>query len=571
MIQTTGEASLTQAFLKLPHDLSVEQSSFKQLSFEHSSLEPSSALEISAQKNSTQPLLVQSSLLSNQSMNNQSMSNQSVHNGVIPSDVTPITTTVLAEHPTANAPFDLTTQLSQQVIRQQLIRQQLGLKTKAGFEPVPVSLTPWKLSKAQFAKAQQLATLLGHVQASAAANPDWLLALLAKLEFSQSVPGQIWRTLRNIYPAGAESTSSTQLVVNRNLMLNRHDFMLDQQQQWQWVESNPIAAGMGPLNAQYLALIAQYRQGSYAANDAVKVQATLLAHAAIAQSRTHLSSTHLSTTNESTTDKSTTHRASLMLIVVEGDEDNIFDQRLLCDEVQRLGVRVERVTISELMQSELSGDNQLLWQTQPVDLLYWRTGYNPSAELNDDYWHFRARLESTAVSQCPTLLGQLTGSKWFQHQFSKALLHDSTTVAAIFAIAPDEVNLLKQAVVQSFGVSELSAARIKELITAGYWYKTQQEGGGNVARGQAALDKSNQADNADILMAPINAAIRQEAFTSLRRNNTTVTTEHISELGIFSLGDAADYGGYLCRTKPAQNNEGGVHRGGAVLDTILLS
>lgn len=558
MNQSTGEASLTQAFLKLPHDLSVEQ-----LSFEHSSLEPSSAPEISAQKISAQPLLVQSSLLSNQSMNNQSMSNQSVHNGVIPSDVTPITTTVLAEQPTANAPFDLTTQLSQQVIRQQLIRQQLGLKTKAGFEPVPVSLTPWKLSKAQFAKAQQLATLLGHVQASAAANPEWLLALLAKLEFSQSVPGQIWRTLRNIYPAGTESTSSTQLVVNRNLMLNRHDFMLDQQQQWQWVESNPIAAGMGPLNAQYLALIAQYRPGSYAANDAVKVQATLLADAAIAQSRTHKSRTHKSTTHQSTT-----HRAPLMLIVVEGDEDNIFDQRLLCDEVQRLGVRVERVTISELMQSELSGNNQLLWQTQPVDLLYWRTGYNPSAELNDDYWHFRARLESTAVSQCPTLLGQLTGSKWFQHQFSKALLHDSTTVAAKFAIAPDEVNLLKQAVVQSFGVSELSAARIKELITAGYWYKTQQEGGGNVARGQAALDKSNQADHADILMAPINAAIRQEAFTSLRQNNTTVTTEHISELGIFSLGDTADYGGYLCRTKPALNNEGGVHRGGAVLDVI---
>ena len=553
MNQSTGEASLTRAFLKLPHDLSVEQ-----LSFEHSSLEPSSALEISAQKISAQPLLVQSSLLSNQSMNNQSMSNLSVHNGVIPSDVTSITTTVLAEQPTANAPFDLTTQLSQQVIRQQLIRQQLGLKTKAGFEPVPVSLTPWKLSKAQFAKAQHLATLLGHVQASAAANPEWLLALLAKLEFSQSVPGQIWRTLRNIYQAGTESTSSTQLVVNRNLMLNRHDFMLDQQQQWQWVESNPIAAGMGPLNAQYLALIAQYRPGSYAANDAVRVQATLLADAAIAQSRTHQSTTH----------KSTTHRAPLMLIVVEGDEDNIFDQRLLCDEVQRLGVRVERVTISELMQSELSGNNQLLWQTQPVDLLYWRTGYNPSAELNDDYWHFRARLESTAVSQCPTLLGQLTGSKWFQHQFSKALLHDSTTVAAKFAIAPDEVNLLKQAVVQSFGVSELSAARIKELITAGYWYKTQQEGGGNVARGQAALDKSNQADHADILMAPINAAIRQEAFTSLRQNNTTVTTEHISELGIFSLGDTADYGGYLCRTKPALNNEGGVHRGGAVLDVI---
>ncbi|MDZ7869261.1 MAG: hypothetical protein U5L02_08700 [Rheinheimera sp.] len=83
------------------------------------------------------------------------------------------------------------------------------------------------------------------------------------------------------------------------------------------------------------------------------------------------------------------------------------------------------------------------------------------------------------------------------------------------------------------------------LIAQGYWYKTQQEGGGNVARGQAALDKLTNADSADLLMAPINAELRREALTSLRHGKVTVTTEHISELGIFSLGEEAWHGVFM--------------------------
>jgi hypothetical protein len=41
-------------------------------------------------------------------------------------------------------------------------------------------------------------------------------------------------------------------------------------------------------------------------------------------------------------------------------------------------------------------------------------------------------------------------------------------------------------------------------------------------------------------------------------------------LGIFSLGEAARYGGYLLRTKTSSSLEGGVHKGFAVLDTVWL-
>lgn len=444
-------------------------------------------------------------------------------------------------------------------VNQQLYAQQLGLQSMSGFVPVAVSLTPWQLESSQFARAQQLATLLGHIQARAAANPQWLLKQLDGLKQSKTVPGQLWHTLRKIYPEDTGRTSTTFNHANQNLMLNRHDFLLDQQQQWKWVESNPIAAGMGPLNDLYLAVMQtqelQQPHHHHAPNDAIKTQAKLLAQAALASALQH---------------PSTGSVEPLMLIVVEADEDNIFDQKLLCDEVGRLGVRAARVAINDLLQAEFVDNERLHWQAKPVDLIYWRTGYNPSVDLTARFWQFRARLEQAAVIQCPNLAGQLTGSKWFQHQLTALLLTRPEEVTAQFAISSAEIAMLRQALVPSYEVSALKIGEAEALIAQGYWYKTQQEGGGNVARGQDALNKLASTDSADLLMAPINVQIRREALTTLRHGKATVATEHISELGIFSLGEKACYGGYLCRTKPAQNNEGGVHRGGAMLDVIQL-
>ena len=453
---------------------------------------------------------------------------------------------------------------SQQCIAQQLVSQQVGLQTAAGFMPVPVSLTPWQLSAAQFAKARQLAVLLGQIQAKAAMSPEWLLQLTAALHSSATVPGQIWRTLQRLYQENPGICAAPETANNHNLMLNRHDFLQDQQQQWRWVESNPIAAGMGPLNTSYLAILQQYQPAQdlthtttpgYASNDATRLQARLLAQAALERART----AHAATA-----------RQPLMLIVVEAQEDNIFDQQQLCDEVQRLGVRVERVTIPELLHSQIDQQHQLFWQAQQVDLLYWRTGYNPTAELSAAFWQFRARLELAEVTQCPTLAGQLTGSKWFQYQFTALLLDDPQAVAARFALSSSDIALLQQTVLPSFAVAGITTTQAQQLIAQGYWYKTQQEGGGNVARAEAALHKLAAADDADLLMAPIDAQVRREPLCSLRHGKVGMASGHISELGIFSLGHEAWYGGYLCRTKPAQNNEGGVHRGGAVLDVIKL-
>ncbi|MCT6701232.1 hypothetical protein [Rheinheimera sp. 4Y26] len=440
---------------------------------------------------------------------------------------------------------------------QQLIEQmhstKLGLQGPQGFQAVPVSFTPWQLSAKQFGAAQKLAQLLGQLQAKAAEDPDWLLAQTEQLASSDTVPGEIWRRLKTL--SAKRRSGQNHSIKSRNLMLNRHDFLLDQHQQWRWVESNPIAAGMGPLNAAYLKLWQHHLQGHYAPNDATALQATLLAQAAIQQAQ------HTTTSPQ---------QQPLMLIVVEANEDNIFDQQLLCNEVERLGVQVQRVTVAALLQAGFNSQQQLTWQQQRVDLLYWRTGYNPGTELDDNVWVFRTRLEQSAVAQCPTLAGQLTGSKWFQHQLTALILHNPAAVASQFGLSAADLRILQQAVVPSSAISDLTQAQAEQLIAQGYWYKTQQEGGGNVARGEDARQQLTKADSADLLMAPIDCFVRAEAFTSLRGGNTHISTGHITELGIFSLGTEALYGGYLCRTKDANSNEGGVHRGGAVLDLVLL-
>jgi len=519
----------------------------------------------------------------------------------------------------ASVPEMAPTEAFIQHLQQGLLKQQLGLQSRDGFMPVPVSLTPWRLNASQFALVQQLAQTLGQLQARASQQLDWLLDATAELANSATIPGQIWRTLQSLRSAG--SKVNQQLAVNaglaahqeasttqqpatqpdRNVPLNRHDFILDTQQQWRWVESNPIAAGMGPLNERYLALLQQHLAvsdagntnkagntaassnctGSFADNPAIGQQARLLAEAATANA-THAFTQKANNASLSGTAASgmalagmavsdiALNQHPLLLIVVDADEDNIFDQQLLCAAVQAHGVQVQRVTVAELLTAEFTAGHQLHWRGQRVDLLYWRTGYNPAAALDDTYWQFRRQLEQTLVSQCPTLAGQLVGSKWFQHQLTQQLLTAPALLAQQFDMPLSAIRQLSAAVLPSVAVSTLAMSAATALIEQGYWYKTQQEGGGNVARGTDALAKLKTADTADLLMAPIDAQIRPETLYSLRHGSPQHANAHITELGIFSVATKANYGGYLCRTKPANSHEGGVHRGTAVLDTVYL-
>ncbi|RUO68565.1 hypothetical protein [Pseudidiomarina salinarum] len=425
-----------------------------------------------------------------------------------------------------------------------LRRGSVGLETLGqGFSHAPVSLSPWRLTDGQWQQALAGARLLGGLLQKMVNDRDWLLAQTAGLEASDSVPGKIWRLLNSI-PADQVRTLP--------VALQRHDLMLDNRGKWRWVETNPIAAGMGPLNQRWLETLAAVQPESYAANPAIEAQGHLLADAARRIAAEFGS------------------ESPLMVMVVTDDEDNIYDQRLLTDEVARLGVHVVRMTLRQLAAAATGADHRLvLPDGRAVDLIYWRTGYNAEDYGDQSLWQFRADLEKTRVAQCPDLASQLSGSKWLQHVVSAQVRSDAG-FAGYFDLNESELALLQQLCLPSFAVVDLSLLEFHRLVHQCYWYKTQSEGGGNVARGATALANYNGHDAADVLMANIDAIVRIEPVSKLVNGELLSQQAHISELGIFSLGATAEYGGYLCRTKAQHSLEGGVHRGGAVLDTIVV-
>lgn len=447
---------------------------------------------------------------------------------------------------------------------QYMQQHQLGLVTADTVRPIPISYTPYQLTQTQWQQAHSAAHLLTRIAVAAANDLPALLEFTQELAASRSVPGIIWRLL-------AEQT--TRDATQHNVVLTRHDLLLSQGGQWRWVESNPIAAGMGPLNAAVLTMLQTPTPRpvqltapvQLAPNDAITAQAAALMDAATA--------CYAQYRHQGGSAKAVAY------MVVEGNEDNIPDQALLQSAMRQYAthIPVHRITVAALAQLVIDADGYVYNADGDVlCLVYWRTGYNTQPELDTEFWQQRQRLESCTLAQCPTLAFQLTGSKWFQHKVSRAVhsnnAHQPPLPTFLSSLRTAEWQQLASLCVDSHAAVTLSHTDASALITQGYWFKTQGEGGGNVRRGAAALAAlHNSLDAGDLLMAPIDVAVRQEPIWTLRDGSLTASRGHISELGLFVAGRTLQDAGYLCRTKPQHNDEGGVHRGGAVLDTITVA
>lgn len=434
------------------------------------------------------------------------------------------------------------------------------LNHKAEFQPVPVALQPWFLTKKQWQQATQAAVLLGRLLAAVAKDAEFLLQQFQPVLLGDSLPAKL---------AAAYAQQQQQALPQRAgaVFLMRHDLMLNEQQQWQWIESNSIAAGMGPLSVQLGALL-QPGQPELAPNNATELQANLLYQAALAQAQKHRRLT------------------PQIVFVVEAQEDNIFDQQLLADALIKRGAVVQRGTMAELYQQQLPAQqgagkaavideaSAVTFNGNIVDLLYFRTGYNPADFANAQQLAWRCQLQQQDVLLCPDLPTQLAGSKWLQLQLSGLLQQDEGRVllASRFGFSTAELQQLSALTVPAIPLLAIEKPQVEQLIQAGWWFKKQNEGGGNVARGEQALQLAMKAkpQDGDFLMAPVLVQQRPEPLLKFQHGKLIQQQAHISELGIFSLGATADYGGYLLRTKPAAALEGGVHKGNAVLDTVVL-
>lgn len=420
---------------------------------------------------------------------------------------------------------------------------QLGLlNSQQQFQPAPLSLTPWQLSPLCWQQAQQLGRLFGRLLLAAGNDEAWLRQAL------QGLPkNNLFAQLAALPQAFSRSLAPVALM--------RHDFLLDCSGQWRWVESNTIAAGMGPLNQQ-LGRLLSTRHNALADNPALQQQAQTLYAAAYTLRQQY------------------DNNAPLLLFVVEPNEDNLFDQQLLQQAIAQLGGRVRRLTLAQLEQAQLNHSNRLqLPDGQEADLLYYRTGYNLADYTTPAQLVLRARLQQAALLQCPDITLQLAGSKWVQAKLSNLLLSGQHETLHRWGFSPADCARLKQAIMPMYPLTPANKTQALQDIASGWLLKSQQEGGGGIWRGQQAIQQlSLSGDNSTglLLMAPITPYVRTEPVWLLRQGKLSCQYATVSELGIFSAGDSSDYAGYLLRSKPAAELAGGVHGGSAVIDTLVL-
>ena len=432
-------------------------------------------------------------------------------------------------------------------LHQKFYQHKLGLLKNGTFQPCSASLTPWVLPHDTFKHAVNTARALSQLFFNVSQHHQFLENALADFKVPTSLLAQLAKTLERQPRA-------------RALNLSRQDLLADKNGDWRLVESNSIAAGMGPFceSLNHLLdsdkLFAQKKWENttgFIDNPATQSLAlTLFQNAQLIHG-----------TGE-----------PLIIFVVQADEDNIYDQLKLSRALQHLGARVIRRTFAELSGELKSFNNALIHpQLGRIDAIYLRTGYNLADYLDEQsakrFLNFRHWLEQHDLLVAPSISHQLATSKWVQMKLSQL---EPSTRAQLFKLSTQQSHLVSDALNVKYKLPQ-HYNEAAFYLNSGQWIlKSQNEGGGNVIDNPKHLTRDIQMDEY-LLMERIDAAQRQTSTCVFQQGDIRCFTKVTSELGVFTLGDKHEYGGYLLRSKPAEQLEVGVHQAGGFLDTIRLA
>ncbi|WP_168204157.1 hypothetical protein [Aliikangiella coralliicola] len=432
-----------------------------------------------------------------------------------------------------------------------LYQNKLGLKSgEDQFKPCPVTLKPWKISKTLFRQAQLTAQSLSLLFTRVSMNHGYLKKALEDYSADSSLLFKL-----------KEIAFSQQPTIAKNLNLIRQDFLLDAQLQWRLVEANSIAAGMGPFNDKLVNIqqsLTQNNATQFAPNSALKLQAAEIYKAASNSNR---------------------NQNPLVVFVIQENEDNIYDQELLANALQELGAIVMRKTLNQLA-TELKSKSKKLYlaDTKKVDLFYFRTGYNladyslsnnKKNNINEQkrILKFRNWIEHHETNVCPKVEMQIATSKWVQMKLSKLT---KSELSDYFFLSDRQALLVYNALKVPYTATNDTEV-IRSKLNSGNWLlKSQNEGGGNVDDQYSYSIEKRSSQESLMLMKKIDTYVRNEQVSIYFDNQVSVHTNLISELGIFTLGDQHDYGGYLMRSKHEGQLEAGVHGGYGFLDCIAF-
>ncbi|KAL4703755.1 hypothetical protein ACJJTC_017543 [Scirpophaga incertulas] len=274
---------------------------------------------------------------------------------------------------------------------------------------------------------------------------------------------------------------------------------------------------------------------------------------------------------------------AIILFVVEEVSYNICDQRFheFYISETRPELQIVRKTLNEIYEeTSINEKGQLVLDSKPVAVVYYRSGYEPAQYPSVREWDARLRVERSTAIKCPSIHYQLAGTKKVQQALAEPgvlekFMGGGTPTERVRDIFTGLYSL-------DFDESGERAVEMAIADTERFVLKPQREGGGNNLYGADVRDallkmRHSRERAAYILMERILPPLVSGYVVRPGAEVPPPVTDLVSELGIFGVIIGTKdkiycnkQVGHMLRTKLADANEGGVAAGLGALDSPYL-
>ncbi|XP_053705678.1 glutathione synthetase-like [Synchiropus splendidus] len=424
---------------------------------------------------------------------------------------------------------------------------------------VPFTLFPTPLPKALYHQAVAVQPLFNTLVDKISQDSDFLQEALASTIAVDEFTARLFRIHQQVLEEGR-----AQSIV---LGSNRSDYMVDRKADGstslKQIEMNTIAAGFGgPASA----IPEIHRHVLRVAGRIQDSQRVMDNNPAKGQAEGIIKAWELYGAEK-----------AVVLFVVEEKQRNIFDQRLVENEIWARNINVMRRRFNDVSKSGfLDHNKRLLVEDKEVAVLYFRNGYNPENYTSEKDWEARLMMERSRAVKCPDISTQLVGTKKVQQVLAKP--------GVLERFLPEQPKAVEQIRATFAGLYTLDpgpegdrTVRMALESPDRFVLKPQREGGGNNIYGSeiCATLQNGEERMAYILMDKLHPAPTNNCL--LRRDAPVKMSSCISELGVFGVYVRHNtdmvmnqFVGHLLRSKSSEQPDGGVVAGIAVLDNPLL-
>ncbi|GLS91049.1 glutathione synthase [Psychromonas marina] len=452
----------------------------------------------------------------------------------------------------------------------------------------PFSIAPMTMQRTVFEHLRSVTPLISKLINNVSEDHDFLQSSLG--DVAKADP--FFARLLALHQQAHGDIENRLTPARKPLLLMRTDFMEDRQHGAKVIEFNGIAAGMAPFGqraTEFHAFIKnqwpQVYQNWSEDSQSIPAENHGLEQLAYAISQAAKSVNATFTPTNPDTEKS----QPTFLMVVQENEDNVYDQHLLEIALQQQGIRTLRRTFEQLSTQLSTGNNQrlLLEGVGAIDALYLRAGYQYvdyySPEQDESVCchtlsQTRLFIEQHHVAVNATFSQQLATSKTMQ----MLLTMMPAEGYARWGLDLEQAKLVKSVLAEMKPINKETIDWFNRQADKQQWVlKNQGEGGGHCVFGDDISEKLQQLTveeyDAWALMQRLYPHEREVPTIAVRDSEQTLVDDLVSEVGLFTAyydGKPATqfdgYAGYLIRSKPASENEGGIHSGKGILDSLAL-